>query len=149
FARSVVHKAAGAVFVHRGQAVGGSKVNTDDGHVVRSLPRVSLCSFGSFQADVLRVFQEQLPLQTGSLVALAVAVGLVALADDGDHVAVLGVVKGVVQGVQAVGNFHTGHVGAALGDADFNIRQDGLHFLKAVVVFGEDEEIRQAAGHLA
>ena len=55
-----------------------------------------------FQADLPRVLHQQLPLQERGLDALAVAVGLVALADDGDQVALLGVVHRVVQGIQPV-----------------------------------------------
>ena len=58
-----------------------------------------------FQPDLLGVFFQQFPLQERGLDAHPVAVGLVALADDGNQVALLGVVHGVMQCIQPVGQY--------------------------------------------
>ncbi len=55
-----------------------------------------------FQALLLGVLFQQFPLQEGGLDALAVPVGLVALANDGDQVPLLGMVHGLVQSIQPV-----------------------------------------------
>ena len=57
-----------------------------------------------FQPDLLCILFQQLPLQERSLDTLAVTVGLVALANDGDQVALLRVIHCVVQCIQTVGD---------------------------------------------
>ena len=67
-----------------------------------------------FQPDLLCVLFQQFPLKEGGLDALAVAVGLVTLSDDGDQVTLLCVIHCVVQGVQTVGDLHELRVRVAL-----------------------------------
>ena len=72
-----------------------------------------------------------------------------AFANYGNQVALLRVVNGVMQGIQPVGNFHILGVRVALGHAGFDVRDNIFHFFKAVVVFGQDAEIRQLGAHFA
>jgi len=67
-----------------------------------------------------------------------------ALADDGDQVALLRVIHCVVQRIQTVGDLHKLGIGIALVHAHADVGDDVLHLLKAVVVLREDGEI----GHL-
>ena len=78
-----------------------------------------------------------------------VTVGFVAFANYGNQVALLRVVNGVMQGIQPVGNFHILGVRVALGHAGFDVRDNIFHFFKAVVIFGQDAEIRQLGAHFA
>ena len=102
-----------------------------------------------FQALLLGVLFQQFPLQEGGLDALAVPVGLVALADDSDQVPLLGMVHGIVQGIQTVGDLHELCLRVALVHAHADIRKDVLHLLKAVVILGEDGEIGHLGADLA
>ena len=89
-----------------------------------------------FQPDLLGVFFQQLPFQEGSFHALTVAVGLVALADDSDQVALLGVIHGVVERVQTVWDLHKLGIGVALVHAHPDIGEDVLDLLKAEAAAG-------------
>ena len=59
------------------------KQNTEASADAPVFPNSTILFF-LFQPDLLGVFLQQLPLKEGGLDALAVAVGLVPLADDGD-----------------------------------------------------------------
>lgn len=72
-----------------------------------------------------------------------------ALADDGDQVALLGVIHGVVERIQTVGDLHKPGIGVALVHAHPDIGEDVLDLLKAVVVLGQDGEIRHFCTGLA
>ena len=102
-----------------------------------------------FQPDLLGVFFQQFPLQERGLDAHPVAVSLVALADDGDQVALLGVVHGVMQCIQPVGDLHEFCVRVALVHAHPDIGEDVLDLFEAVVVLGEDGEIGHFGAGLA
>ena len=102
-----------------------------------------------FQPDLLCIFFQQFPLQERRLDALAVAVGLVTLADDSDQVALLRMIHRVVQCVQTVRDFHELGVRIALVHAHADVGEDVLHLLKAVVVLGEDGEVGHLGADLA
>ena len=102
-----------------------------------------------FQPDLLCIFFQQFPLQERRLDALAVAVGLVALADDSDQVALLRMIHRVVQCVQTVRDLHKLCIRVALVHAHTDVRKDIFHLLKAVVVLGEDGEIGHLGADLA
>ncbi len=101
------------------------------------------------KANLLGVLFQQLPLEEGGLDALAVAVGLMALADDGDKVALLCVVNSIMQSVEAVGDLHELCVRVALVHAHADVGDDVFHLLKAVVVLREDGEISHLGTNFA